>query len=127
MKIKQGYKSSSMDAFQFLEMHKLEPLHDKYEPLVVFGCYNTDDLKVILEHHSIVVIQWEGLDSKKWRDLGVFKNSSVNLIRSFVRMLCGQVACKVSRVYILYCTRMGYLSECPFLTQKDPLHTPVNL
>jgi hypothetical protein len=77
MKIKQGYKSSSMDAFQFLEMHKLEPLHDKYEPLVVFGCYNTDDLKVILEHHSIVVIQWEGLDSKKWKDLGVFKNSKI--------------------------------------------------
>lgn len=77
MKIYQGYKSKAMLSFEFMEIHKLKPYNDINAPLVVFGCYDDLDVAVISKHQSTVVIQWEGLDSKKHQDLSVFKKDNI--------------------------------------------------
>ena len=77
MKIYQGYKSHSMQSFEFMEIHKLREYDDINSPLVVFGCYTVSDVLLIMEHQSTVVIQWEGLDSKKHKDLSIFKKDNI--------------------------------------------------
>lgn len=77
MKIYQGYKSKAMVSFEFMEIHKLEKYTDEYKPMVLFGCYTDDDIALINNHKSVVVIQWEGLDSKRWSNLSVFKKPNI--------------------------------------------------
>jgi len=77
MKIYQGYKSNVMLSFEFMQIHKLRPYDNINEPLVVFGCYTVSDVMLIMEHQSTVVIQWEGLDSKKHQNLSIFKKDNI--------------------------------------------------
>jgi hypothetical protein len=77
MNITQGYKSKSLGAFRFLEMHQLRPYDDKKAPLVVFGCYSKDDIRVIQQHQYTVIIQWCGLDSKAHKDYSVFRANNI--------------------------------------------------
>jgi len=65
MKITQGYQSKSLSAFEYAKMHKLRKYDDRQEPLVVFGCYSNEDIDIIKNHKSTVIIQWAGLDSKR--------------------------------------------------------------
>lgn len=66
-----------MQSFEFMEIHKLRQYNNINEPLVVFGCYNTPDVTLIDNHKSTVIVQWEGLDCKKHKDLSVFRKPNV--------------------------------------------------
>jgi hypothetical protein len=66
-----------MQSFEFMEIHKLMQYTNPDKPLVVFGCYNERDVHIINRHKGTVVIQWEGLDSKRHADLSVFNKSNI--------------------------------------------------
>jgi len=63
MKIKQGYVSSVVKGFDFLEKHNLKNYDNPNEPMVIFGCYNKVDYDIVNNHKSTVVIRWCGGDS----------------------------------------------------------------
>lgn len=77
MKIYQGHQSKSLGAFQFMDMYKVVSYTNSREPLVVFGCYNDEDLEVVKNHNGIVFMQWWGLDSKMQKDYSVFTRKNV--------------------------------------------------
>jgi hypothetical protein len=52
MILKQGYLSSGVSNFDFLERHKLRRYDNPNEPLVMFGCYNTQDYNIVKNHKS---------------------------------------------------------------------------
>lgn len=62
---KQGYASVVMDHFDFVARHGLDPYTDKNKPLIVFGVYRKEDLKVVENHKGKVLIRWCGVDSKE--------------------------------------------------------------
>ena len=61
-KIKHGHEANTMKKFKFMEQFGLSPMVNG-DPLVVFGCYNFADVKIILSHKNTVVIVWMGEDS----------------------------------------------------------------
>jgi hypothetical protein len=65
MKAYQVYVSYVMRNFGFPERCQLQPYHNKKEPLVVYGAYRPEDIKVILNHKGIVYLFWCGDDV--WR------------------------------------------------------------
>ena len=77
MKILQGYASSSMKAFQFVEKHKLPQYNNIDEDMVVFGVYNKEDIDIISKHRGRVIVQWEGLDCKRYGNLEMFKHMDI--------------------------------------------------
>jgi len=77
MKITQGYSSITMNVIGFLKMHKLRLYDNMNEPLVVFGCYSDKDVETIKNHKSIVVVQWEGLDSKMKSNPSIFTEKNI--------------------------------------------------
>lgn len=77
MNIKQGYASDSMKAFRFVEKHKLPHYNNIEEDMVVFGVYNDQDIEVIAKHKGRVIVQWEGLDCKRYGHLEMFKRMDI--------------------------------------------------
>ena len=77
MNIKQGYASDSMKAFHFVEKHKLPQYNNIHEDMVVFGVYNDKDIEVISKHQGRVIVQWEGLDCKRYGHLEMFKRMDI--------------------------------------------------
>jgi len=65
IKAYQGYVSYSMKKFPFLKRFNLKSYYDKSAPLVVFGCYGSGNVNIILNHKGIVIIRWCGADSRK--------------------------------------------------------------
>lgn len=63
MRVTQGYVSRSVGDFPFLEQMKLTEYLDSSRPLAVFGVYSNDDLQVIANHKSKVIIFWCGQDA----------------------------------------------------------------
>ena len=61
-KIKHGHEANTMKKFKFMEQFGLSPKVNG-DPLVVFGCYNLNDIKIILSHKNTVVVVWMGEDS----------------------------------------------------------------
>ena len=77
MNVKQGYASDSMKAFQFVEKHKLPQYNNIHDDMVVFGVYNDKDIEVISKHQGQVIVQWEGLDCKRYGHLEMFKRMDI--------------------------------------------------
>ena len=61
-KIKYGHEANIMKKFKFMEQFGLSPMVNG-DPVVVFGCYNLDDVQLILSHKNTVVVVWMGEDS----------------------------------------------------------------
>lgn len=68
-RIEQCHVSKSVHDFPFCRLYDLKPYLDSVRPLIVFGCYDDEDFKVIRNHNGMVVIWWCGqdaLDFNKW-------------------------------------------------------------
>ena len=66
-----------MKKFKFIERFGLLPMV-KNEPVVVFGAYHKDDVKIILSHHGTVVVVWCGEDSLKTSLKGMDKPNIIH-------------------------------------------------
>lgn len=70
--IEQGYVSASLHGLDFLGRYELRDYFDSLRPLVIFGMYRDEDLKLFERHPSDVIVVWQGSDAmkltKEWAD-----------------------------------------------------------
>ncbi len=64
--VNQGYASVCTRHFGFIEKFKLESYSDRYKPLIVFGCWNHQDIEVINNHKGEVYVRWDGGDARRY-------------------------------------------------------------
>ena len=61
--IKQGYTSTSIASFDFVNKFKLSSSVNYNEPIIIFGLYNKFDFKILKKFKSHITIFWAGIDS----------------------------------------------------------------
>jgi hypothetical protein len=66
----QAYISDSLSGLDFRKKYNLTEYVDSERPLIIFGMYNYEDLKIYKSHPSEVILVWQGMDARdlKWVD-----------------------------------------------------------
>ena len=70
----QGYASSVMKNFRFVQQFRLPDYTHKHSSLVVFGCYNSNDIEVLKNHRGKTYIIWMGRDATQHKNFDFFSN-----------------------------------------------------
>ena len=98
----QGYMARWLSGYNFLGNDGLRAYDDIHAPVVVYGGYYADTLRVIREHKGIVIIVWAGADTRKCTDVALYNRENViNLVtfQSMYDMLRSKgIRCYLSRV-----------------------------
>jgi len=76
MRIHVGYESKPMRKFNFLHQYHLRPYRGGKEPIVMFGCYKSPDIRLVRTHRKTVVLYWCGNDSLK-ADLNLVDRANI--------------------------------------------------
>lgn len=64
--IEQGYASAGTRQFGFIEKFKLDNYTDTNKSLIVFGCWNAQDIEVVNNHKGDVYVRWDGGDARTY-------------------------------------------------------------
>jgi hypothetical protein len=85
---RQGYSSSSMKDFKFIERYNLSRYSNEYDPVVVFGAYHLEDNQIVDSHKGDVIMFWMGVDSwRVYRNPEVFRKPNVVNISDMLNVI----------------------------------------
>ena len=62
--IKQCYISPSLAGLDFRKRYGLTGYVDSLRPLIIFGMYRHEDLRLLINHDSDVTLVWQGMDAR---------------------------------------------------------------
>lgn len=105
MRITQCKISKSVSDFPFRKVYGLTEYVDFDAPCLFIGCYNEDDICAILEHKSLAVIMWSGIDSLDFHYWKLFDKPNIKHLSG------GNVSAHIRNYRFCYEKKLNNLEE----------------